>query len=112
MNGDLETIFSNGLNSNCNYNVKLALSDIYNLMIEYKNEKKKVFSSMLKKYFNSLFIFSILYFMVSEKVEQGEFNKKFPDATASYSVNVDIKIIRLLLKKIEYFLSWLNLSME
>lgn len=52
MHDDLETIFNNGSNSNCNYNVKLALSDIYNLMIEYKNEKKKVVSSMFKILFN------------------------------------------------------------
>lgn len=61
MNGDLETIFSNGLNSTCNYNVKLALSDIYNLMIEYKNEKKKVFSSMFKILFNNYL--HILYYI-------------------------------------------------
>lgn len=38
---DLETIFSNGIDSNCNYNIKLALSDIHNLLNDYKNEKKK-----------------------------------------------------------------------
>lgn len=42
------------------------------------------------------------------KIEQGEFNKKFPDVEATYSTNVDMKIIRLLLKKIEYYLSWVN----
>lgn len=44
--------------------------------------------------------------MVSEKTEQGEFSKKFPDATASYLLHVDVKTARLLLKKIDYFLSW------
>lgn len=48
INDDLETILSNGLNSDYNYNLKLALSDIYNLMVNYKNEKKNVPSSMLK----------------------------------------------------------------
>lgn len=74
-------------------------------------KKKKLFQVCLK-YCLINYLCSILYFMVSEKVEQGEFNKKFPDATASYSINVDIKIIRLLLKKVEYFLSWLNKSIE
>lgn len=46
--------------------------------------------------------------MISEKTEQGEFNRKFPDAIASYSTHVDIKTLRLLLKKIEYLLSWVN----
>lgn len=43
---DLEIIFSSGLDLNCNYNIKLALSDVYNLMTEYKNEKKNVSLSM------------------------------------------------------------------
>lgn len=46
--------------------------------------------------------------MVSDKTEQGEFNRKFPDAIANYSTHVDIKTLRLLLKKIEYLLSWAN----
>jgi len=45
---------------------------------------------------------------VSEKIEQGEFNRKFPDAMASYSKTVDVKTLRLLLKKIDYFLSWVD----
>lgn len=54
INDDLETIFSNGLDSNCNYNIKLALSDIHNLMTEYKKEKKNVIiSSILLIYFTS-----------------------------------------------------------
>jgi len=44
---DLETIFSNSLNSNGNYYLKLALSDIHNLMIKFKQENKSVSSSML-----------------------------------------------------------------
>lgn len=47
INDDLETIFNNSLDSNCNYNIKLVLSDIHHLMNEYKNEKKKVVLSML-----------------------------------------------------------------
>ncbi|VVC42257.1 Zinc finger, HIT-type [Cinara cedri] len=87
INDDLETIFSNGLDSNCNYNIKLVLSDMHNLMNKYKNEKKK---------------------FVSKKTEQGEFNRKFPDPEASYFTHVDVKKIRLLLKKIEYYFSWVN----
>jgi len=48
INDDLETIFSNGLDFNCNYYIKLALSDIHNLMTMYKNENKNVSLSMLK----------------------------------------------------------------
>lgn len=48
INNDLETIFSNGLDSNCNYNIKLALSDIHNLLTMYKNEQKNISLSMLK----------------------------------------------------------------
>jgi len=48
INNDLEIIFSNGLDSNCNYNIKLTLSDIHNLMTEYKNEKKQIPSSTFK----------------------------------------------------------------
>ncbi|KAL4112919.1 hypothetical protein QTP88_016634 [Uroleucon formosanum] len=87
INNDLETIFSSGLDSNCNYYIKLALSDIHNLLTIYKNEQKNI----------SL-----------KKTEQGEFNRKFPDAKATYSIHVDIKKVRLLLKKIEYFLSWVD----
>lgn len=47
INDDLETIFSNGLDSKSNFNIKLALSDIYNLMNKYKNENKNVSLSML-----------------------------------------------------------------
>lgn len=47
INDDLETIFKNSLDSNCNYNIKLVLSDMHYLMNEYKNEKKKVVLSML-----------------------------------------------------------------
>lgn len=54
INDDLEIIFSNGLDSNYNYYIKLALSDIYNLMTKYKNEKKKISSSMLKNYVHKL----------------------------------------------------------
>jgi len=46
--------------------------------------------------------------VVSEKIEQGEFNRKFPDAMANYSKTVDVKTIRLLLKKIDYFMSWVD----
>jgi len=46
--------------------------------------------------------------LISEKVKQGEFNRKFPDAVASYSLFADVKKIRLLLKKVEYFLSWVD----
>lgn len=48
--------------------------------------------------------------MITEKIEQGEFNKKFPDAEASYSIFLDVKKVRLLLKKIEYFLSLVDES--
>lgn len=48
INDDLETLFTNGFDSNCNYNIKLALSDIHNLMTKYKNEEKNVSMSMLK----------------------------------------------------------------
>jgi len=48
INNDLETIFSNGLDSNCNYNIKIALSDIHNLLTMYKNDQKNVSLSMLK----------------------------------------------------------------
>lgn len=48
LNDDLETIFSSGLDSNCNYYMKLALSDIHKLMTKYKNEMKSVSLSMLK----------------------------------------------------------------
>lgn len=48
INNDLETIFSNGLDSNCNYNIKIALSDIHNLLKMYKNDQKTVSLSMLK----------------------------------------------------------------
>lgn len=61
INDDLETILSNGLNSDCNYNLKLALSDIYNLMIYYKNEKKIISSSMLKTYLVTYFF--VLYIL-------------------------------------------------
>lgn len=50
------------------------------------------------------------YFFFSEKTEQGEFNRKFPDAKATYSIIVDVKKVRLLLKKIEYFLAWVDES--
>jgi len=46
--------------------------------------------------------------LFSVKTKQGEFNRKFPDATATYSIVVDVKKVRLLLKKIEYFLSWID----
>jgi len=115
MNDDLETIFSNGLDSNCNYNIKLALSDIHNLMTKYKNEKKNILSSMLQSYLTNycylIFVLYIILFVVSEKVEQGEFNRKFPDAVHTYSENLDVKKVRFLLKKIEYFLSWVDRSM-
>lgn len=111
INDDLEIIFSNGLDSNCNYNMKLALSDIHNLMTEYKNEKKSVLLSMLNGSEDKLSILlCILIIMISEKTEQGEFNRKFPDAIASYPTHVDIKTLRLLLKKIEYLLSWVDES--
>lgn len=55
INDDLETILSNGLNADCNYNLKLALSDIHNLMNNYKNEKKSIPSSMLKANFFFLY---------------------------------------------------------
>lgn len=42
INDDLETIFSYGLDSKSNFNTKLALSDVYNLMNKYKNEHKNV----------------------------------------------------------------------
>jgi hypothetical protein len=45
---DLETIFNNDLDSNSNYNILLALSDIHSLMTEYKNKNKNNLSSMLK----------------------------------------------------------------
>lgn len=48
INTDLEIIFSSGLSSNCNYNIQLALSDIYSLMTEYKTNEKNVSSSMYK----------------------------------------------------------------
>lgn len=48
INNDLETIFSSGLDSNCNYYIKLALSDIHNLLTMYKNEQKIISLSMLK----------------------------------------------------------------
>lgn len=49
INDDLETLFSNGFDSDCNnYNIKLALSDIHNLMTKYKNEEKNVSKRMLK----------------------------------------------------------------
>lgn len=48
--------------------------------------------------------------MIPEKVENGEFNRKFPDPEASYTTCVDAKKVRLLLKKIEYFLSWADSS--
>lgn len=44
--------------------------------------------------------------MILENMEQGHFSRRFPDAEANYSTYVDVKKIRLLLKKIEYFLSW------
>lgn len=47
INDDLEIILSNDLDSNCNYNMKLALSDVHNLMTEYKIEKKCLLLSML-----------------------------------------------------------------
>lgn len=110
INSDLETIFNNGLNSN--YNIKLALSDIQNLLVEYKNEIKNISSSMFKILLRKLlcieYYIILHFFMFLEKIEHGEFNKKFPDVEATYSINVDIKIIRLLLKKIEYYLSWVN----
>ncbi|XP_050433857.1 zinc finger HIT domain-containing protein 2 isoform X2 [Adelges cooleyi] len=84
---DLEAIFNNGLQSNCNHNVKLALSDLHRLLSDFKNHNK----------YNS-----------KDKVKLGDFNKKFPDSKASYSITVDTKKARLLLKKIEYFLSWAN----
>lgn len=46
--------------------------------------------------------------MITEKIIKGEFNRKFPDVEANYSTCVDIKKVRLLLKKIEYFLSWID----
>lgn len=49
---DLETIFNNDLESSCSYNTKLALSDLHNLMTEYKNEQKHVVSSMTKRNFD------------------------------------------------------------
>jgi len=52
----------------------------------------------------------ILIILFSEKTEQGEFNRKFPDAKATYSILVDMKKVRLCLKKIEYFLSWVDES--
>lgn len=114
VNDDLETIFSNGLDSNCNYNIKLVLSDIHNLMTKYKNEKKNILSSVLQYYLTSyyylIFVTYTTLFMISEKVEQGEFNRKFPDAVPTYSENVDVKKLRFLLKKIEYFFSWVDRS--
>lgn len=62
INDDLETILSNGSNSDCNYNLKLALSDIYDLMINYKNEKKSIPSSMFKTHLIYFFLF-VLYFL-------------------------------------------------
>lgn len=48
INDDLETIFNSDLDSNCNYNILLALSDIHSLMTEYKNKNKNEALSMLK----------------------------------------------------------------
>lgn len=48
INDDLETIFNSDLDSNCNYNILLALSDIHGLMTEYKNKNKNEALSMLK----------------------------------------------------------------
>lgn len=53
-------------------------------------------------------MFYILIILFPEKTEQGEFNRKFPDAKATYFIHLDIKNVRLLLKKIEYFLSWVD----
>lgn len=47
LNYDLETIFNNGLDSNCNYNILLALSDIHNLITEYKIKNQNDSLSML-----------------------------------------------------------------
>lgn len=55
INDDLETIFNNGLNSN--YNIKLALSDIQNLLTEYKNEKKNISLSMFEKLFKNYLLY-------------------------------------------------------
>lgn len=109
INDDLETIFNNSLDSSCNYNIKLVLSDIHHLMNEYKNEKKNVVLSMLNN-INIIkrIVFYDLICIFLEKPEKGEFNRKFPDSEASYFTHVDIKKIRLLLKKIEYYLSWVN----
>lgn len=109
---DLETILSNGLDSDCHYNLKLALSDVHNLMTNYKNEKKSIPSSMLKTNYDKFYIIVvyILVFMILENSEHGEFSRRFPDAIASYSTHVDVKKVRLLLKKIEYFLSWADES--
>lgn len=48
--------------------------------------------------------------MTLENTEQGEFSRRFPDSEANYSTNVDVKKVRLLLKKVEYFLSWADES--
>lgn len=110
INNDLETIFNNGLDSNCNYNIKLALSDIHNLMTMYKNHEKTISLSMLKNDLGNRIIFVLfnLTTLFPEKTEQGEFNRKFPDSKATYSMVLDVKKVRLLLKKIEYFLSWVD----
>jgi len=62
INNDLETIFSNGLDSNCNHNIKLALSDIHNLLTMYKNEQKNISSSMIKNNLGNKIVFCVLYF--------------------------------------------------
>ncbi|XP_050544596.1 uncharacterized protein LOC126907392 isoform X2 [Daktulosphaira vitifoliae] len=84
---DLIVIFYNNLQANCNYNVKLALCDIYSLLKDYKNKSK------LKS---------------NDKIKHGEFQKKFPDSKANFSNFIDSKKVRLLIKKIEYYLSWAN----
>jgi len=64
INNDLEIIFSNGLDSNCNYNIKIALSDIHNLLTMYKNDQKTVSLSMLKNNLSSkiLVLLNIFFF--------------------------------------------------
>lgn len=54
---DLDILFNNDLDSKCNYNILLALSDIHSLMTQYKS--KNNLPSMLKiVYIN----YWILYF--------------------------------------------------
>lgn len=91
MKHDTLLILNGPSNENKSYYCKAALSHLHQIFTDAKNETKKTLQGSEKS-----------------SIKSSEFSKRFPDKSDNYLPNLDVVKVKRSIKKIEYYLSFVQ----